>query len=472
LTFLANDEIVAKVQPLIPGAHYISLGPSRRPTVTQERMNFLMKLPLEAAPFMVNILVSLIDMMLFPMARDALAELKRLDVDVLCTTWLVPSQYAVGELLGIPVVGIGIGGLTSAWIAHLLEPPWSLEPVLGSWYTKEEIMGDVRLVLWNTAARLQGYIVRNTVGVALTNLNRLRLGLVGLQTSQFESVFSAPLVNPFLPELTLEYPRWTSFHGVMAGLYDHPALGGSSMMKSDVHDQVMKWLDDHLQKGLIVLYAAFGSEIMLDSGHIATLSGAFEACGASILWALKNPPTNFTAPANVFVTRWVQQKAVLAHGAVRAFLSHGGGNSAREALAAGKPMLVMPFLGDQPQNAMMLEVLGVAIRVHKDHFTPASFSADFRRISSDPYQERAAEIKALNDRRANLTTVLEVIEIAAHRRFAKARGKTTSWRVLLASAIPFVVIVAGALCAMACCRCFVICCLRGCRLPCTKAKRD
>merc|ERR1712087_991039 len=97
----------------------------------------------------------------------------------------------------------------------------------------------------------------------------------------------------------------------------------------------------------------------------------------------------------------------------KAFLSHGGGNSVRESVAAGVPMLIMPFFGDQPMNAMIHEELGVAIRVHKDKFTPKSIATHFARISTDEYQARAAAVKALNDKHVSLDRAVEVIVNAA-----------------------------------------------------------
>ena len=45
------------------------------------------------------------------------------------------------------------------------------------------------------------------------------------------------------------------------------------------------------------------------------------------------------------------QVPVLFHPAVAAFISHGGMGSTNEGTAAGKPILCLPFLADQPINA-------------------------------------------------------------------------------------------------------------------------
>lgn len=62
------------------------------------------------------------------------------------------------------------------------------------------------------------------------------------------------------------------------------------------------------------------------------------------------------------LTNWVDQHYVLQHPSVGWFLSHGGWNSCQEAMLAGKPLLIMPFFGDQLFNAYFLESIQVAFR--------------------------------------------------------------------------------------------------------------
>ena len=66
---------------------------------------------------------------------------------------------------------------------------------------------------------------------------------------------------------------------------------------------------------------------------------------------LKNVPSNF------YVYSFVPQFAVLEVADV--FVTHGGMNSVSEALACGVPMVVIPFMADQPTNARRLQELGL-----------------------------------------------------------------------------------------------------------------
>lgn len=62
-------------------------------------------------------------------------------------------------------------------------------------------------------------------------------------------------------------------------------------------------------------------------------------------------------PSNVHIYKSVPQLDVLKMADV--FVTHGGMNSVSEALVYGTPMVVIPFVSDQPVNARCIEKLGV-----------------------------------------------------------------------------------------------------------------
>ena len=70
---------------------------------------------------------------------------------------------------------------------------------------------------------------------------------------------------------------------------------------------------------------------------------------------LKNIPTN------IHIYSFVPQTEVLKMADV--FVTHGGMNSVSEAIVYGTPMVVIPFMADQPVNARCVEKLGVGRRL-------------------------------------------------------------------------------------------------------------
>ncbi len=66
-------------------------------------------------------------------------------------------------------------------------------------------------------------------------------------------------------------------------------------------------------------------------------------------------------PKNFYIYNTVSQQAVLKMADV--FVTHGGMNSVSEAMAEGVPMVVIPFMADQPTNARRVCELGLGKRL-------------------------------------------------------------------------------------------------------------
>jgi len=76
-----------------------------------------------------------------------------------------------------------------------------------------------------------------------------------------------------------------------------------------------------------------------------------------------------------------------------AVVHQGGIGTTAEALRAGRPMLVMPYGHDQPDNADRIARLGLGRPLPRRAFTPARAAAELDRLLADPgYAQRAAAI--------------------------------------------------------------------------------
>jgi UDP:flavonoid glycosyltransferase YjiC (YdhE family) len=62
----------------------------------------------------------------------------------------------------------------------------------------------------------------------------------------------------------------------------------------------------------------------------------------------------------------------------------GGIGTCAQALAAGRPMLLVPFAFDQPDNAARLQRLGVARVIPRQRYSGARAAAEIERLLSDP----------------------------------------------------------------------------------------
>lgn len=144
-----------------------------------------------------------------------------------------------------------------------------------------------------------------------------------------------------------------------------PVTGSSN--GSDLLD----WLDR--QKAASVVFVSFGSETFLSRKQALELALGLEASGFPFLWSLRAPkfldsglddprdllPEGFegrTRDRGRVARGWVPQVRILSHPSVGGFLSHGGWNSAMEALSFGLPLILLPIRFDHGLNARQIEM--------------------------------------------------------------------------------------------------------------------
>ncbi len=101
---------------------------------------------------------------------------------------------------------------------------------------------------------------------------------------------------------------------------------------------------------------------------------------------------------NIHIYKSVPQLKVLKMADV--FVTHGGMNSVSEALAYGVPMVVIPFVSDQPVNARCMEELGVAKRL------------EYSSIDKDMLKDTVLSIIEDSEMKNNLAKVRELINVA------------------------------------------------------------
>ena len=83
------------------------------------------------------------------------------------------------------------------------------------------------------------------------------------------------------------------------------------------------------------------------------------------------------------------------------FITHGGMNSISEALVYEVPMIVIPFMADQPVNARQVETLGLGKRM------------DYKTLNSQSLKETVLSVFADEKIKANLANVQNWISNAS-----------------------------------------------------------
>jgi UDP:flavonoid glycosyltransferase YjiC (YdhE family) len=104
----------------------------------------------------------------------------------------------------------------------------------------------------------------------------------------------------------------------------------------------------------------------------------------------RNRPT-VSLPDSICVAEYAPYSAVFPRSAL--VVHQGGVGTTAQCLRAGKPMLIMPYSHDQPDNARRMRRLGVARSIAKGRYTPARVVRRLKAILAKPsIVERAASV--------------------------------------------------------------------------------
>ncbi|KAJ8923421.1 hypothetical protein NQ315_001979 [Exocentrus adspersus] len=120
---------------------------------------------------------------------------------------------------------------------------------------------------------------------------------------------------------------------------------------------------DGAKEGFI--YFSLGSNVKSKDLKKETLTAIIEALRQlpyKVLWKFEADELP-GKPDNVKLIKWTPQQSVLAHPNIKLFITQGGLQSMEEAIYSEVPLVVMPFFGDQEQNAKLMVSKGIAVRV-------------------------------------------------------------------------------------------------------------
>lgn len=168
-----------------------------------------------------------------------------------------------------------------------------------------------------------------------------------------------------------------------------------------------------------VIYLSFGSILKLSDADYAAIAQALKSVPQRVIWSMpvdeKHKIADLADPAKFFVTNYVPQAELLKRPEIACFVTHAGASSVQEALIGGAPLVCVPLHADNGYISSLMERLGVATRVWKQHLATPRFAAALREVLGEPrFAERAAEIAAtLRDAQAQEVAVQALERVAA-----------------------------------------------------------
>ncbi|WP_031075223.1 macrolide family glycosyltransferase [Streptomyces sp. NRRL WC-3742] len=148
--------------------------------------------------------------------------------------------------------------------------------------------------------------------------------------------------------------------------------------------------------GKPVLFISLGTAFTGSAEFFPAAIEAFADSEYRVVLAIGNhadPAALGELPANIEVHQHVNQLDVLSQAAL--FVTHGGMNSAMEALAHGVPMVVVPQMSEQQATAERVEELGLGAYLPSEKATAASLREAVETVLGNP--ATAEKLGALRD---------------------------------------------------------------------------
>jgi rhamnosyltransferase subunit B len=327
---------------------------------------------------------------LFPAIRESYEDLMASisgdgGADLLVSGELAYAAPIVAKTTGIP------------WASHVLAPFSFFSaydpPVLPPYPTLAKVQAMVP-GMGHLIARFARHVTREW-SEPIYEL-REQLGLPAGDDPIFDAKFSSQLVlalfSPVLGERQPDWPACTRTAGVT---------------------HLAPELEAFLQAGPPPLVFTLGSAAVLDAGDFYEQSAlAAESLNQRAVLLVGSDPRNLPGhklPPSIHVAQYAPYSRIFPRASL--IIHQGGVGTTAQALRAGKPMLLMPYSHDQPDNARRVRRLGVAKVIPRHHYEGHAAARVIREMLEDPkYKERAAAIGMQMEGEHGVCTAVDALE--------------------------------------------------------------
>jgi MGT family glycosyltransferase len=298
-------------------------------------------------------------------SENVKAELHRIPTDIVVAEFVLFGALAAAEAAQIPSVAL--------MHSVAMRPVPGLPPFGTGWQPGLGLSGKLRDAIGRTV--LNHLHRRN--GLAPLNDARAALGLTSLR-SAFEQYDRAARVL-MLMSASFDFPA--------RPLPDNMQYVGTPIEDSSATEWISPWPSSEGKRPLVIV-----SLSTLQQGQAPLLHRILLALGMLDVHALVTlgpalDSSQFAAPPNVLLERFIPHSAVLLHADV--LVTQCGIGTLTKGLIHGVPLVCVPILGDQPDNAARVVARNAGICIPSDA-SPEKISAAIRRVASDQSFRSAA----------------------------------------------------------------------------------
>jgi rhamnosyltransferase subunit B len=380
-----------KIEPL--GLPFVKVGPTLRPDDPQQVAE-LMDIRKGTERTLREVL--------FPAIRESFEELRCAvaadgGADLMLAGELTYQAPLVAEVTGVP------------WASYVLAPLSffsSYDPPVLPPYPKLARLQSVVPVAGHAVTRFARWVTREWA----EPVYRLReeLGLDRGANVIFDAKHAPELVLAmFSPLLGQPQPDWPP----------NSEITGFAFYDSDAGVRELPMEVEHfLGEGAPPVVFTLGSAAVLDAGPFYEESAkAALLAGVRAVLLVGSDDRNIpeTRDASLCVARYAPYSKIFPRASL--IVHQGGVGTTAQAMLAGKPMLVMPYSHDQPDNARRMRRLGIAGVIRREVYTAERAARRIRRmLTHSRFAAHAAEIGARIQQEDGLKRACDALEALAN----------------------------------------------------------
>jgi UDP:flavonoid glycosyltransferase YjiC (YdhE family) len=234
---------------------------------------------------------------------------------------------------------------------------------------------------------------------------RRELGLAKGANPLFDAKHSPNLVLAlFSRVLGTEQKDWPP-HTLIAGFCFYDSDAGNASLPAH--------LEKFVSSGPAPVVFTLGSAAVLAAGDFYEVSAkAAMKLGVRAVLLIGMDPRNQlrqSLPDSICVAEYAPYSALFSRATL--VVHQGGVGTTAQCLRAGKPMLIMPYSHDQPDNARRMKRLKVAKVIEKSNYKPARVARTLKGMLADPvFAERAQSVAAEISREDGVKTACDALE--------------------------------------------------------------
>ncbi|OCT61263.1 UDP-glucuronosyltransferase 1-6 [Xenopus laevis] len=322
-------------------------------------------------------------------------ELEKEGFDAMLTDSVFPCGAIVAEHLSIPSVSFMRGTIFGMdQIASLTPSPPSYVPRMFTVYTDNMSFGQrVNNFLIHSLEHIVCHIFYYPYAQLASDFLKKEVNAL--------SLFSRTSIWLMRYDFVFEFPRPVMPNVIFIG-------GINCVNRKPLPQEFEKLINRSDEHGFVVF--SFGSMVSEMPMNIAMdIAEALRYIPQQVFWRYtgKTPPN---LGDNTHLVKWLPQNDLLAHPKARAFITHAGSHGIYEGICNAVPMVMLPLLGDQMDNAIRIESRGAGLTLSVLNLIPEDLSNAVMAVIENPsYKENIQRLSSLH-----LDRPINPLDLAVH----------------------------------------------------------